>query len=96
MEPDTARWLEHALGESEVEEIRELVSMGSSDIRDGVSLQQNLQKRSAAMATELMTLPDLEGYLKLPGNLPVYRVKLDVRNRRPLARMYVPRAKEEA
>jgi type IV conjugative transfer system coupling protein TraD len=95
VEPDTARWLEHALGEAEVEEIREAVSMGAADLRDGVSMQQNLQKRAAAMATELMTLPDLEGFLKLPGDSPVQRVRLEVKKRDEPAKIYVPRKKKE-
>ena len=96
VEPDTARWLEHALGEAEVEEIREGVSMGAADHRDGVSIQQNLRKRPAAMTSEIMSLPDLEGYLKLPGDSPIYRVKLETKDRKIVSPIYVPRHSEGA
>ena len=43
------------------------------------------------MASEIMTLPDLSGYLKLPGNTPVYRVNLQIKDRKMSAPIYVQR-----
>ena len=96
VEPDTARWLEQALGEAEVEEIREGVSMGADDIRDGVTIMQNLRKSAAAMTSEIMSLPDLEGFMKLPGASPVLKVKLETKKRKIVAPMYVSRSAGEA
>ena len=70
--------------------------MGADDIRDGVTINQNLRKSSAAMAAEIMNLPDLEGFLKMPGDRPVFRVKLDVKQRRKVAEIYIPRASAKA
>ena len=92
VEPDTAKWLEQALGETEIDEMRESISMGAASIRDGVSLQQGVAKKAIAMSTEIMCLPDLEGYLKLPGNDPVYRVSLEIRDRKPIAPIFIPNA----
>jgi type IV conjugative transfer system coupling protein TraD len=91
VEPGTAKWLEQALGEAEVGEARESVSMGAEAIRDGVSLSQQVQRRSVAMATELMTLPSLEGFLKRSGTPEIYRVKLAHRDRPKRAPIYIPR-----
>jgi len=95
VEPGTAKWLEQALGEAEVGEARESVSMGADPIRDGVNLSQQVQRRSVAMASELMTLPALEGFLKLSGSAEIYRVKLSHRDREKRAEIYVPRGRPE-
>ncbi len=91
VEPGTAKWLEQALGEAEVDETRESVSMGADSIRDGVSLAENFRRKPVAMATELMTLPSLEGFLKQSGSREILRVKLGVRDRPTLAPIYLPR-----
>jgi type IV conjugative transfer system coupling protein TraD len=91
VEPGTAKWLEQALGEAEVDETRESVSMGADSIRDGVSLAENYRRKPVAMATELMTLPTLEGFLKQSGSREIYRVKLGVRDRPALAPIFLPR-----
>lgn len=81
VEPETARWLEDALGAVEQNEAHEAVSMGADSLRDGVSIQQTTQKRSAVLATELINLPDLTGFLNLPGDGPIYRVQYQYRDR---------------
>jgi len=96
VEPDTARWLEHALGSAEVDETRESVSVGASNLRDGVSFQEQVRNKSVAMASEIMSLPDLHGYLKVPGDMPVFRVAFDYRERLKLASIYEPYSGEAA
>jgi type IV conjugative transfer system coupling protein TraD len=91
VEPDTAQWLEKAVGQSEIDETRESVSMGAQAVRDGVSFQQNVHMKAVAMATEIMALPDLEGYLKTPGKEAVYKVKIEVKDRPTVAPIFVPR-----
>jgi len=96
VEPDTARWLEHALGSAEVDETRESVSIGASNLRDGVSFQEQVRNKSVAMASEIMSLPDLQGYLKVPGDMPVFRVAFDYRERIKIASIHEPVSGEAA
>ena len=67
---DTAQWSADSLGRSEVEEVAEGYSYGANTIRDGVSLTPRRELRSLALPSEIMRLPNLEGYLKFPGPLP--------------------------
>ena len=80
---DTAQWSADSLGRSEVEEVAEGYSYGANTIRDGVSLTPRRELRSLALPSEIMRLPNLEGYLKFPGPLPVASIKLKYVQRGP-------------
>ncbi len=73
---DTAQWSADSLGRSEVEEVAEGYSYGANTIRDGVSLTPRRELRALALPSEIMRLPNLEGYLKFPGPLPVASIRL--------------------
>lgn len=47
-------------------------------MRDGVSLNDNRKEKPTIHPDRLMTLPDLTGYLKLPGDYPVAKVEFKV------------------
>jgi hypothetical protein len=91
VEPDTARWLERALGDAEVEEVEESLSMGAHSERDGVSLQRRTVRRPIALATEIASLPDFHGYIRLPGTGEVHAVAYQSLARTPIAKPFVPR-----
>ncbi len=94
VEPDTARWLENALGHTEIDMPQTSVSMGASGARDGMSIQQNLRQRAVALASEIMTLPDMHGYLR--GQGMVHRISYDYRTRPSIAPFFVPRTGRQA
>ena len=79
VEPETAKWLESALGEYETEEFKESVALGGGNARTGVSISQQERKKSLIMAGEIQSLPDLVGYLKMPGDRPIYKIKLELK-----------------
>ena len=89
VEPDTAKWLESAIGSEEVEEARTSLSMGVDAMRDGVSFQQNVTLRPLVLASEISTLPDLTGYLKLPGAPDLWRVAYPLKSRQDIAEPFV-------
>ncbi|MBL0942173.1 MAG: type IV conjugative transfer system coupling protein TraD [Alphaproteobacteria bacterium] len=66
-----------ALGQQEVAESMEGVSFGSHQVRDGVSLSEQRKIQSTIMPEDLMKLDKLEAYLKLPGDLPLTKIKFD-------------------
>ena len=72
---DTAQWSADSLGRSEVEEVTEAYSYGANTIRDGVSLTPRRELRALALPSEIMRLPNLEGYLKFPGPFPVWSTR---------------------
>ena len=74
---DTAQWSADSLGRSEIEEVAEGVSYGADPYRDGVTLTPKRELQSLALPSEITRLPNLTGYLKLPGPFPVARIELD-------------------
>jgi hypothetical protein len=67
------------LGEQEIMESVEGISYGAHQMRDGVSLNEHKRMKPVVSATDIMSLNDLEAYLKLPGNLPVTRLKFVIK-----------------
>ena len=93
---DTARWSAASLGRAEVEEVTEGFSYGANTIRDGVSLTPKRELRPLALASEIMQLPALHGYLRFPGPLPAARVALDYTSRDAVAERFVARRETPA
>ena len=88
---DTAQWSADSLGRSEVEEVAEGYSYGANTIRDGVSLTPRRELRALALPSEIMRLPNLHGYLKFPGPLPVASIRLKHVSRPACGPRFVPR-----
>ena len=88
---DTAQWSADSLGRSEVEEVAEGYSYGANTIRDGVSLTPRRELRALALPSEIMRLPNLHGYLKFPGPLPVASIRLKYVSRPACVPRFVPR-----
>ena len=88
---DTAQWSADSLGRAEVEEVTEGFSYGANSIRDGVSLTPKRELRALALASEIMRLANLSGYLRFPGPLPAATIALDYVKRAQAAERFVPR-----
>ena len=91
---DTAQWSADSLGRSEIEEVAEGFSYGANTIRDGVSLTPRRELRALALPSEIMRLPNLEGYLKFPGPFPVASIRLRYVARPKAAERFVPRGED--
>jgi type IV secretory pathway TraG/TraD family ATPase VirD4 len=77
-----------------VNEATESISMSPHDSRDAVNLQRRVVKRPIVLPSEIMNLPKLAGYLKVPGGYPVTKVTLHIRERKELAAIYISRRGE--
>ncbi len=88
---DTAQWSADSLGRAEVEEVAEGFSYGANTIRDGVSLTPKRELRPLALASEIMQLDSLHGWLRFPGPLPVAPIRLTYVGRPKAAERFVPR-----
>ncbi len=88
---DTAQWSAESLGRSEVEEVTEAFSYGANTVRDGVSLTPRRELRALALASEIMRLENLHGYLRFPGPFPVASVELRYAERPKAAERFVAR-----
>lgn len=72
---ETAESYSKLLGAQELYEGSESTSFGAVSSRDGSSVQTGRKEKRIVLPSELMRLPDLEGFVKVAGDFPVARVK---------------------
>jgi type IV conjugative transfer system coupling protein TraD len=71
---DAARVLAKLMGEAELDEKEETLSYGLNSQRDGVSVFARRNLRDIVLTSQILTLPDMTGYITVPGDYPVARV----------------------
>ncbi len=67
-DPRTAKYLIDKIGDTEILETEETLSMGVSNYRDGVSMTERRKRQRLIIDSQLMSLPDLNAYVKVPNN----------------------------
>ncbi|RUQ96663.1 type IV conjugative transfer system coupling protein TraD [Legionella septentrionalis] len=72
-----AKWVSDDLGEQVIEEVRESQSYGPNSIRDGNTIGSQKIVRKTVDAGSVMTMEDLECYVRLTGNHPIAKIKSD-------------------
>ncbi len=93
-DPDIAQWSAKNLGETTLQEMREGISYGASAMRDGVSLQKMEREKPVISASEIMRLPDLSCYVRLPGAYPIVQLNMAYIARPMLQAAFLLRAVE--
>ena len=89
---ETAEYFSRELGEQDIARLAVSQSEGASSGGTSVSTNVNVHhvRQSAVLASEVLNLPDLHGFLKLPGQ-PIGRVALEYRTILPREAAYQPR-----
>ena len=72
-----AKLLAEGMGQTEIDEKDETLSFGLAAQRDGVSVVARRAMRDIVLTSEILTLPDMAGYLMIPGDYPIARVSYD-------------------
>lgn len=93
-DPETAKFVAEKFGKVEIEENQQGLSYGANDMRDGVSLSQQRKDRDVVMASEVLTLPNLTGFIKLAGDLPGGRFALKRTQIKQIAEPFVLRVED--
>ncbi|WP_297504916.1 type IV secretion system DNA-binding domain-containing protein [Ferrovum sp.] len=88
----TSKRYAELLGKEDVEEKSESNSFGEEASRDGVNIATRRNEREVVTASEIATLPDLTGYLQLPGDYPISRVKILYKSRTKFEPDYIKRS----
>lgn len=83
-DPDMAKWSAQNLGERITQELRDGLSMGTGARQEIDSLYHHESRKPLVSFSEIMQLPNLSAYLRLPGPYPIRSVRFD----------YTPRVKE--
>lgn len=74
---DSARWYSDNIGASEIEEIREGLSYGAHEMRDGININRHKQTKHLVLPSELTNLKDKEGYFCMAKGYPVAKVSFE-------------------
>jgi type IV secretory pathway TraG/TraD family ATPase VirD4 len=90
-DPDIAQWSAKNLGETTLEEVREGISYGANTMRDGVSIQRVERQKPVVPHSEIMRLPDLRCYVRLPGAYPITQINMPYVVRPILQPAFIPR-----
>lgn len=79
------------LGDQEVDQTRENYSYGANTIRDGISIGNQRVTQQIVTSSEIMSLEDLNVYLRLPANLPVCKLKIHFKQSKKIAEGFIKR-----
>ena len=74
-EPETAKYFSESIGQTEVLESSESMSMGPSNIRDGLTFTRASKTKPLVLPSVFQQFPDMEGILKL-SNYDYCKVKV--------------------
>ena len=87
---DMAKLVSSELGAQEVEDMREQYSYGADHVRDGISIGRQKNTQSIVTYSEIINLPDMQCYLRLPSNYPVVKLHLKFEKREAIAPHFMP------
>ena len=91
---DLAKFVSQELGEEDVEDMRENYSYGANTIRDGISIGTQRITRPIIVYPEIMNLPDMKCYLRLPNEYPVTLLNLILQKRKKIESEFIFRKVE--
>jgi len=80
-DPEIAKWSAQNFGETIIEEVKESISYGANSIRDGVAINRVETRKPVVTFSEMMSLDDLNAYVRLPGKLPITTVEFEYKER---------------
>jgi type IV conjugative transfer system coupling protein TraD len=80
-DPDIAKWSAQNFGETITDEIREGLSYGANTMRDGISINRVETRKPVVSYSEIMSLGDLNAYIRLPGKFPITSIDLKFKDR---------------
>ena len=84
-DPATTDWAAKTLGKAEIVELKENISFGSHEARDGVSINEHKEMRDIVLPSDISILPDLTAFLSFPQSMPVARVSVPYTGRKEIA-----------
>ena len=86
----TADLFSESLGSEDVYERREGISVGAHETRDGVSFMSHRTERRIVTASQIQSLPQWQGYIRMAYDAPAAFVTFDVNAREKVAPAFIP------
>jgi type IV secretory pathway TraG/TraD family ATPase VirD4 len=87
-DPEIAERISRSLGECEIKEYQEGISYGAHEVRDGVTLSLQSKKMPIVSATEIQSLESNCAYIKMPGNLPISKIRLKLNKTKKISQKF--------
>lgn len=81
-DPEMAKWSATNFGESIIDEVREGISYGANTMRDGISVNRAEARKPLISYSEIMSLANLNAYVRLPGKYPITLVDFIFKERK--------------
>jgi len=78
---ETSEFCSQNLGNQEVEEMKEGISYGANEIRDGVNLNKHRSVKRLVMSSQFMFLKKLYAYVKFAGEFPISKISFEIKHR---------------
>lgn len=78
---DMASLVSKELGQEDIEQSMESYSYGANTIRDGISIGTQRVSRPLVSSAEIMEMPDLSAYLRVPAPVPITKITLNYQKR---------------
>lgn len=77
-QPDvaSAEWCSDNIGKTEWKEFKKTTTVGVERIRDGIGYSEDTEYKAIALPDEIMNLPSLSGYIKMPEGYPAAIIRL--------------------
>ncbi|MDG1437102.1 MAG: type IV secretion system DNA-binding domain-containing protein [Rickettsiaceae bacterium] len=85
---DIAEYASRYLGEIEISETKESLSYGSNTMRDGVNINSSERIKRLVLPDEIKNLPTRTCFVKLCGNYPITKLKVDLQVYSKFSRFY--------
>lgn len=86
-----AKWVSEDLGEQIIEVVRESQSYGINSVRDGNTISSQREIRKTVDSGTIMTMEDLECFVRVVGNHPIARITTDYIERAQLKEPLIER-----
>jgi len=86
---EIAKRMSSFFGQQEYRETQEGMSYGAHEMRDGVNLSSIERSKPTISSTQILNLPDLEAFIKLPGNWPALRSKFKYFKQKDITESYI-------
>ena len=93
---DMASWASANLGEARMSEVNEGRTYGANTVRDGVSMNRQERMRRIATPDDMMSLPDRQCYVRLPGDYPICKLKLQIDDHPIISDAYVEKKETDS
>jgi type IV conjugative transfer system coupling protein TraD len=86
---NTAKWSAESLGKKEVDEVKEGLTFGANEIRDGVSISTQKRMEEIVIPSEIQSLPNLSCFIRFPFSFPIIKLKIKPKTRNKIAESLV-------